>query len=59
MEYYSPPDKFERHLQKVAPEHVGGYREGWLVINSVELDGHYFHHIYSKTDGFISTLVEF
>ena len=59
MEWASNYDKFQRWLQKVAPEHIGGYNEGWLTIDSIEHNGHYFHHIYSNTDGLITTLVEF
>jgi len=50
-------NKFERYLEKNAPEHLEGYRKGWLDINTVEFANHYFHHIFSA-EKVIGTLVE-
>lgn len=52
-------DKFERHLSKHAPEHIGGYRNGWLRIECINCHNHNFYHIYENESDLITTLVEF
>ena len=31
------PDRIEQYLQKNFPEHVNGYRQGWLKVERVDL----------------------
>lgn len=37
-------NEIERHIQRLYPEHLGGYRNGWLEVK----DFGYGVHIYSN-----------
>lgn len=40
--------EIEKHLAEVAPEHLEGFKNGWLYIEEHELYEYKFFNIYSK-----------
>lgn len=54
---FEPPDRIELFLRKNFPQHVHGYRMGWLKVEKVDLekDGESFivshcFHLYTRED---------
>lgn len=48
---FEPPDRIELYLRRNFPEHVRGYRMGWLNIEKFEAFGKECYHIYTESNG--------
>ena len=48
---FEPPDKIELYLRKNNPEHVHGYRMGWLTIENFEFQQKECYHIFTEHEG--------
>jgi hypothetical protein len=45
---FHPPDIIEQHLSRLYPEHVHGYRSGWLRTEKVK--EYNAIHVYTRDD---------
>jgi hypothetical protein len=57
LNVFEPPDRIEQYLRINFPEHVNGYKQGWLKVERVDLekDGQNFFvsecfHLYTRED---------
>jgi len=41
-------EKVENYLRKVAPEHLEGFKNGWLYTDEQKINGSKYINIYSK-----------
>lgn len=39
----SKMDRIEQHIAKVAPQHLGGYRNGWLEVETFDWGAHIYN----------------
>lgn len=49
--YERSEDCLRNYIMEHLPEHLGGYDNGWLLINHVYTLGQRFSHIYSWVGG--------
>ena len=43
-------DAIEDHLKRVAPQHVNGFKKGWLRVERFNFRNFEIAHIYSEVD---------
>lgn len=48
---FHKPDRIELYLKRNYPQHVHGYRMGWLTIEKINFHGRECYHIFTKREG--------
>jgi len=47
---FHKPDRIEKFLRRNYPEHVHGYRMGWLDVEEVQAFGRKCYHIFTNSE---------